>query len=101
MNEGIAFDIIIAPQEILGNDDVVLENRTILYPNPATDFVTIATQDEISSIVIYNVLGQEVMQIEGDSNNMRIDISNLATGNYVTKVQVGSSVKTLKLIKTK
>lgn len=100
ITEGLAIDIIVVEQEILGvNDNEVAENAITMFPNPAIDFVTIATQEEITNISIFNILGQEVLNIEGNSNSMQIDISNLTAGNYLAKIQVGNAVKTLKLIK--
>ncbi|MGV6828679.1 MAG: T9SS type A sorting domain-containing protein [Flavobacteriales bacterium] len=100
MPEGVAVDIIVAEQEILGvNDNEITENAITMFPNPATDMVNISSQEEISNISIFNILGQEVLNIEGTSNAMQIDISNLTTGNYMAKVQVGDTLKTLKLIK--
>jgi len=99
MPEGIAFDIIIADQEILGNDDVVLENKTILYPNPAINNTTITSSQEISNIKIFNILGQEVQNFSGNGTTMTLDISTIQTGTYFVKVEAENGTDTLKLIK--
>ncbi|MFK5983190.1 MAG: T9SS type A sorting domain-containing protein [Flavobacteriaceae bacterium] len=99
MPEGIAFDIIIADQEILGNDDVVLENKTILYPNPAINNTTITSSQEISNIKIFNILGQEVQSFSGNGTTMALDISTIQIGTYFVKVEAENGTETLKLIK--
>lgn len=83
----------------LAVEDVEIEGFS-MYPNPASDFVTIQAKDVISHISIYNILGQEVAQIEGDNAKMTIDISNYSSGSYFAKVQVGDAIKTVKLIKS-
>ncbi len=99
MPEGIALDIIVADQEILGNEDFDLETNISMSPNPAREFTTISTTQEISTIEIFNLLGQELSQIQGSGKTMQIDLTNLAAGNYFIKVQVEGASETLKLIK--
>lgn len=99
MPEGLAFDLIIADADPLGTDDFELDAEISMYPNPTEDFVTISAEDTIDSIEIYNTLGQEVLQIKGESDSINADISALNTGNYFVKVRVANALKTLKLVK--
>ncbi|WP_147309555.1 T9SS type A sorting domain-containing protein [Marixanthomonas ophiurae] len=82
----------------------VEENESIAeissYPNPTNGDVTFTSKEAITAISFYNILGQEVKQIYGNnSNNLTIDISGLAAGNYIAKVQAGTAVESVKLIK--
>lgn len=99
MQAEIAFDIIIAPQEILGVEDMETATNFSMFPNPSKGLTTITSTEEINSISIFNILGQEIFQSNYNSNTISIDISNYATGNYFIKVQTGESINTLKLIK--
>lgn len=54
-----------------------------LYPNPASTQLTIDYTDKIDHISIRNLLGQEVLQLDGRQQNRRYDISNLQTGQYI------------------
>ncbi len=99
MPEGIAVDIIVADQEVLGVNDNELTNQVTMFPNPAKDVVNISTQNQINTVRIYNLLGQEVLNVKGSSNSMQVNTSNLTTGNYIVKVESGNAVKTLKLTK--
>ena len=59
-----------------------------LSPNPATNKLTISSKDEtINQIVIYNVLGQEVLN-KTFSNNFSetLDISKLNSGMYLVNI---------------
>ena len=56
-----------------------------IYPNPADDFIQIELKDyrEINSIRIYNYLGQLLISHSGNARSL--EVSNLASGNYIIK----------------
>ncbi|MEZ4858339.1 MAG: T9SS type A sorting domain-containing protein [Flavobacteriaceae bacterium] len=85
--------------ESLGTTENTLQQVT-MFPNPADNFVTINTENEITKIEIFNILGQAVKVIEGTSNTMTVDISSLTAGAYMAKVTSGNASKTLKLLKS-
>ena len=63
-----------------------VENTTFsVYPNPATDFVQVAT-DQIERVEIYNMMGQKVFeQFYGDSHAV-ISTNGFAPGTYFVVV---------------
>jgi len=74
-----------------------IENNTIIYPNPATDMVSIDLKDDVlKSVAIYNELGQQVKKVTTN----KVNISNLSNGIYFVKItsQNGEAV-TKKIIK--
>ncbi len=54
-----------------------------LFPNPTSDIIYIESQFEISTIDIYNSLGQLVLS---KSHENRIDISNFSNGFYLVQI---------------
>ena len=52
-----------------------------LYPNPATDRLNINLSQN-AEIVIYNIMGQSVMTVEGHAGANTINISDLTSGIY-------------------
>ena len=67
----------------------------LIYPNPAKDFVTISTKNDIRSVEIYNMTGQKVMT----TNQKKIDVSSIVEGVYIVKVQdLKGEVSSKKLI---
>lgn len=68
---------------LLASDSFVLSHFDI-YPNPASDVVTITLEDNLSleKVTFYNNLGQMVKQ----SNAATIDVTNLAQGTYFVEV---------------
>ena len=66
-----------------------------LYPNPASDILNIEFNEAIKSVEIYSLQGQKVIE----TNQTEINISNLASGMYIVKVQdLRGSFATKKLI---
>ncbi len=83
---------------VLSNEDFVL-NEVKLYPNPVNDVLNITFDNEIKSVSMYNLLGQEVMTKSVNSNDTSLNISDLKSGTYLVKVTSNNEVKTAKIIK--
>ncbi|PVW14321.1 T9SS type A sorting domain-containing protein [Marixanthomonas spongiae] len=99
MPEDAMFNIYVA-DPTLGVEENEIIATVSSYPNPTQGEVTFTSSEAISNIAIYNILGQEVQQVSGnDSNAFTMNISGLAAGNYIAKVQAGNAVQSVKLIK--
>lgn len=64
--------------------------EVVIYPNPTTSTITIqASEQELQSIKIYNILGQDVSkltkQLSKTDNSVVLDLSNLVNGLYSVK----------------
>ncbi|MGB0915853.1 MAG: T9SS type A sorting domain-containing protein [Crocinitomicaceae bacterium] len=59
-----------------------------VYPNPATDFVTITnTSGELVQLSILNLSGQTVLEHVLENTETRIDLTDLSSGIYVVYIQ--------------
>jgi len=67
-----------------------------IYPNPATDFITIEADTEIAEIKIFNLAGQEVLSQPINSKNYNLKIDNLSPGVYSIS---GTNVKNEAFVK--
>jgi len=76
----------------------ISNNSFYIYPNPAKNEITISSNEEtiISKIIIYNSLGQEMLNENKPNSN--IDISNLIQGIYIIEIIVDESKTKKKLI---
>ncbi len=83
---------------LLAVNDNIIEGFSY-YPNPANHTVNLSALDAIESVVIYNILGQKVIDLNVDSTNTQIDVSSLYTGTYLMKVSVNGEIGTYKVIK--
>lgn len=69
------------------------------YPNPVKNILNLSYIQEISSVEIFNLLGQKVNSNKINANSAQIDMSNLSKGAYMVKVTSNDQVKTIKVIK--
>lgn len=70
-----------------------------MYPNPATTNFTIEGNSTIEKVSVINLLGQEVISINPNTQMVTLDVSRLQTGVYVVKAMINGVVSTSKMIK--
>mgnify|MGYP006167207389 CR=1 FL=1 len=70
-----------------------------MYPNPATTNFTIEAQEAVEKVAVYNMLGQEVISQNTNSQQVTMDISTLQVGVYVVKATINGVVSTSRIIK--
>lgn len=69
------------------------------YPNPVKDVLNVSYSSTISSVAVYNLVGQQVLAIDADADNVSVDLSRLAAGTYILNVVAGGRAQTIKVIK--
>lgn len=76
-------------------------DRTSLkvYPNPVNDVLNLSYSSEISSVEVFNMLGQKVLAKDLNASQGQINISSLNSGNYFVKVTSEGQSKTIKIVK--
>jgi hypothetical protein len=85
--------------------DVVLGRDTFnkdafnYHPNPVKDVLNLSYSTEITSITVFNLLGQQVISQQPNAADVKLDMSSLAEGAYIVNVASGNIVKTIKVIK--
>lgn len=87
------------PVTVLKTEDFGTANQVKLYPNPVADILNVSLGQKINTIAIYNMLGQQVVAKAINANEGTIDVSNLAAGSYIVKVDGEGFAKTLRIIK--
>ena len=73
-----------------------IENRVVVYPNPATEYLMVSGLQGTSKIEIYTITGQ-LVQIQYFENNVQINL-DLNAGMYLVKVTNGFQSTTKKII---
>jgi len=56
------------------------------YPNPVTNYLNVSSTNNIDLINIYNIKGQLVNSITVNSDNAKVDMTNLNSGNYIFEI---------------
>jgi hypothetical protein len=72
-----------------------------LYPNPAATILNMISKKQtvVTSIKVYNILGQLLLTIPNASQVSMIDISNLKIGNYFIKINSDKGTTNAKFAK--
>jgi hypothetical protein len=87
--------------EVFGNDFNALSTSEInsykhqfkIYPNPTSSLIYIDGNDEVESIVVFDLNAKVLMRNQGSRS---IDVSQLSAGTYVVSV---NNAETFKFIK--
>ena len=93
-----ALGSIVITDTVLGTNDFDATSIST-YPNPVTSTFTITSQQTITSVTVFNVLGQQVINQTPDTLNFVADFSSLTAGVYLAKIATQSGSKTVKVIK--
>lgn len=75
-----------------------LTDRCKIYPNPATDRITIESPEK-AVIEIYNIQGILIEKFIAKNYLTTINLRNLANGIYTIKIVTGKEINIKKLIK--
>lgn len=70
-----------------------------MYPNPASNQLTISARENISNADVFNVLGRKVKSFAINSAKKTLDISDLSAGIYLVKYESAGKTGTAKFIK--
>ncbi len=74
-------------EDLSREQNVELSTRFNIYPNPATDILSVEfiTSAESCTFVIYDVQGRQILTIERNESlgYLTIDVSDLESGNYI------------------
>lgn len=82
----------------LGVEQNSFGKNLIIYPNPTSSVLHIQTESAANFVsTVFDLSGKKIQSFE---NQKTIDVSQLASGLYVLKVESNGAVKTLKFSKT-
>ena len=57
-----------------------------LYPNPTEGKVSISSPQIIKSVAIYDLLGKRIMNINGNSKKLNLNVSQFEQGMYLIDI---------------
>jgi len=98
VGECVSAALPVTVSEILGTE--ALDKASFrYYPNPTADMLTLSYAEEITNVTVYNMLGQPVISTALNATEGTVDLSRLASGNYLVKVEAGSAATTVKIVK--
>ncbi|WGD35469.1 T9SS type A sorting domain-containing protein [Olleya sp. YS] len=80
----------------LSTDDLSLDKKVTIFPNPAEDFVQIKTSLDIDLISLYDINGRLILDIPYTE---RLSLEHLDSGVYFLKLKSKNLITTKKIIK--
>lgn len=95
----LALPFIVNGTSTLSLEDYVYTDEVTIAPNPVSGFLNLSSANDVLSIEIYNLLGQQVLIKEINETNDKIDVSQLKPGTYLVNVVSDSQNKTIKIVK--
>ncbi len=81
---------------IVGIDEHDLDVN--IYPNPATEYVTIKLSCKMSTVMVYNYTGSKVMEENVNSSSHKMNTSLLSPGVYLFKIITEKGVNVKQII---
>lgn len=80
----------------LMNADLENGQKSVLYPNPTSDYIFLSSKNSNESYVIYDTTGKSILSGTVEKNQ-KIKVQNLAAGIYILKLpQSGETIQFLK-----
>ena len=70
-----------------------------IFPNPVNDILNFKSFKTIDELQVYNLLGQNMMNVIPNSSDTKLDMSGLSSGMYILKVHIGNETASYKVVK--
>lgn len=88
----------ISISEVLARDNFDV-TKIKFYPNPVKDILHLSHTQAISQVSIFNLLGQNILENNYDTNEVEIDINTLSSGSYIVKTISKNQTFIIKIVK--
>ena len=85
----------------IGVEEQLLDSHFALYPNPVTTEINISfpKNSENAEFMLFNILGERILQKNITALKNRIDVSGLASGMYIASITSNNKTTSYKIIK--
>lgn len=71
-----------------------------VYPNPVADVLNIQAADKIAMATVFNLMGQQILTVNPNTESVKIDCSALTKGSYMLSLMFANGQKaTYKIVK--
>lgn len=88
-------------------DDIALSSgqaqkiETLVFPNPATSYFRIRSEENVTSVEIFDIVGKQVAEHPAQGTDVTINIAPLSRGMYIVRIRgdQGQVIKTQRLKK--
>ena len=92
------FSLAITCENTAGINENDFSNFTF-FPNPAATMINYNANHSVEYIVLYNMLGQKVLQQSGTTISGQINIESLTVGSYIMQTTINGATQSFNVIK--
>ena len=78
--------------------DLIADGSITLFPNPADDYVTLASEEEVERIEVYSLSGQKMVDRVIANNRTTLNFGHLNPGIYIVNVYSDKGLYVEKLV---
>ncbi|MBI9038590.1 MAG: T9SS type A sorting domain-containing protein [Bacteroidales bacterium] len=78
-------------------DSMTSDEEILVFPNPATESISIISQNEIIKVSIFNCSGQSVYEKKINEVNIQINTSDFDSGIYIIRIETINGLETHKV----
>lgn len=96
-NEYLGFDDFQVKTATLSNDKNVIEGFTF-GPNPTNGPLKLKANVILDSATVYNILGKELINVNGGSKEIELNLAQYTSGIYLVRVKSRQSTQTIRVI---
>jgi hypothetical protein len=96
-NEYLGFDDFEVKTQTLSNDKNAIEGFTF-GPNPTNGPLRLKANVILDSATVYNILGKELINVNGGSKEIELNLAQYTSGIYLVRVKSGQSTQSIRVI---
>ncbi|MCW3122644.1 MAG: hypothetical protein JWQ38_2136 [Flavipsychrobacter sp.] len=85
-HNGISCGGYLGPEALAANNVLKEGNEITLFPNPAVNEIVLCGSENITSVELYNIVGQQIRNYKGNNGNLTINIVDLPQGLYTLRI---------------
>ncbi|MEX1188036.1 MAG: S8 family serine peptidase [Bacteroidia bacterium] len=84
----------------VGIENLYLDQSIELFPNPAVDLLTVKSTNNLNSLIVFSAQGQVITQhSEINANTFNLDLSEIAQGYYLVKINSDKGSATIPFVR--
>jgi hypothetical protein len=86
-------------ENLVLKDDIENKKEISLFPNPASNSITISSSEELKNILVFNLFGEQIYNINKlGKNNVEIATDQFSNGVYIFSIETENTSKRERVI---
>ncbi|HFA51111.1 MAG TPA: T9SS type A sorting domain-containing protein [Bacteroidetes bacterium] len=96
---GQTIELVFTPTPMPSSYSLVEEEGIAIYPNPASDFITLRSAQEIRSAEVFSMTGALLKSVKTFEGSYEIDVDDLAPGMYIISIETADETVVKKFVR--